>query len=69
MNLQVTEIKRIFKYKDTELSDPDPVMTPEEVLTFYSNTYPELTTSNVHGELTEEGNMEYSFKTIIGTKG
>ena len=69
MELEVTEIERVFMYNDTVLSDPDPSLTPEEVLVFYSNTYPALTTSNVHGELNERGIMEYTFKTTIGTKG
>lgn len=69
MALQVTGIDRIFKYNDTILSDPDPDLTPDEVLAFYSNNYPELTTSNVFNRLTEEGVMEYTFKTVIGTKG
>lgn len=69
MALQVTEIERVFKFKNTVLTDPDPDFTPDEVLAFYSNTYPELTTSSVHSQLTEEGIMEYTFKTTIGTKG
>lgn len=69
MELEVTGIERVFMYKDTILSDPDNNLSPEEVLTFYSNTYPELTTSNVHGELNERGIMEYTFRTTIGTKG
>lgn len=69
MALQVTGIERVFKYNNTVLNDPDPELSPEDVLLFYSNIYPELTTSNVHSQLTEEGTMEYSFKTTIGTKG
>lgn len=69
MELEVTGIERVFLYKDMRLSDPNPVLTPEDVLVFYSNTYPELTTSNVHGELNERGIMEYKFTTTIGTKG
>ncbi len=69
MALTVTAVERIFKYDNKVLSDPNPDLTPEEVLAFYANSYPELTTSNVHGEFTDEGIMEYSFKTTIGTKG
>lgn len=69
MELEITGIERVFMYNDTVLSDPNPDLTPEEVLVFYSNTYPILTTSNVHGELNERGIMEYTFKTTIGTKG
>lgn len=69
MDLEVTGIERVFTYKDRILSDPDTNLSPEEVLVFYSNTYPELTTSTVHGELSDRGVMEYTFKTTIGTKG
>lgn len=69
MELTVTAVERVFKYNDRVLSDPNPVFTPEEVLAFYTNSYPELTTSNVHAEFTDEGIMEYTFKTTIGTKG
>lgn len=69
MALQVTELERVFKYKEAILTDPAPEMSPDEVLAYYSNIYPELTTSSVHSEITEEGKMEYSFKTTIGTKG
>lgn len=69
MDLEVTGIERVFTYKDRILSDPDTNLSPEEVLAFYSNTYPELTTSTVHGELNDRGVMEYTFKTTIGTKG
>lgn len=69
MALQVTGIERVFKYNNTVLTDPNPELTPDEVLLFYSNSYPELTTSTIHSELTDEGIMQYSFKTTIGTKG
>ncbi|WP_289074722.1 MULTISPECIES: PRTRC system protein C [Bacteroidaceae] len=69
MALQVTGLVRTFKFNDKVLADPNPEMTPDEVLLFYSGTYPELTTSNVHQRLTEEGQLEYEFKTTIGTKG
>ena len=49
MALNVTGMKRVFKFGNRELEDPDKNMTPDEVMQFYSATYPELTTSNVHG--------------------
>ncbi len=69
MELEVTGIERVFIHKNKVLSDPSPDMSPEDVLLFYTHTYPELTTSSVHGELNERGIMEYTFKTTIGTKG
>lgn len=69
MALHIQNYKRVFKHGNNRLSDPNPDMTPEEVMNFYSNQYPELTTSNVHGPKIEEGVALYEFKTTVGTKG
>lgn len=69
MALNITGMKRVFKHGSRTLNDPDPSMSPEEVMSFYAGTYPELTTSNVHGPKVEDGVANYEFKTTIGTKG
>lgn len=69
MALNVQNLKRVFKHGDTTLADPNPNMTPDEVMGFYSNQYPELTTSNVHGPKIKGDHAEYEFKTTVGTKG
>ena len=69
MALSITGIKRVFKHNGLELSDPNPDMTPDEVMNHYSNMYPELTTSNVHGPNMEGDKAVYEFKTTVGTKG
>ena len=70
MALNVTGMKRVFKFGTRELKDPDKNMTPDEVMQFYSATYPELTTSNVHGPKVDDNQRAvYEFKTTIGTKG
>jgi len=69
MALQIQGVKRQFKYGNRQLDDPDPEMTPEEVMQFYAGTYPELTTSNVHGPKMEGEVAVYEFKTTVGTKG
>lgn len=53
----------------TSLPDPDPNMNPDQVMSFYSNTYPELVTSNVHGPVYRGDTMVFTFKTTVGTKG
>ena len=60
MALQVQNYKRVFKHGNIELSDPNPDMTPEEVMGFYSNQYPELTTSNVHGRRSKRTRLSMS---------
>ena len=69
MALQIQGVKRQFKYGNRQLDDPDPNMAPEEVMQFYAGTYPELTTSNVHGPKMEGDVAVYEFKTTVGTKG
>lgn len=70
MALNVTGMKRVFKFGNRELEDPDKNMTPDEVMQFYSATYSELTTSNVHGPKVDDKNRAvYEFKTTVGTKG
>lgn len=69
MALNLTGLKRVFKFGGRTLSDPDKSMTPDEVMNFYAGTYPELTTSNVHGPKVENDKAVYEFKTTVGTKG
>lgn len=66
-------LKRKFVFTDNgqkiTLADPNPLMTPDEVLSFYSATYPQLTTSSV-GSPTYDGDFAvYTVKTTLGTKG
>ncbi len=53
MALQIKGMSRTFKFKKgTEyvtLQDPEPNLSPDMVMSYYSNFYPELTTATVHG--------------------
>lgn len=73
MALEMKGLKRVFKMKKDnsvlKLNDPDPDMSLNEVLDFYSMTYPELTTATVHGPELDEDMAVYEFKTTIGVKG
>jgi PRTRC genetic system protein C len=69
MALDIKTLKRVFKNGKTELSDPDISMTPDDVMSFYSNTYPALTTSTVQGPKIEGDTAVYEFRTTVGTKG
>ena len=59
----------MFKHRSKTLKDPDKSMSPDEVMQFYAGTYPELTTSNVHGPKIDGDKAVYEFKTTVGTKG
>jgi len=73
MSLIINGMERSFTFKKgTEtitLSDPNQSDTPEAVMSYYSNIYPELTTASVHGPEIKEDKAVYEFKTTIGTKG
>ena len=73
MALVVNGMERLFTFKKgtetVELSDINPSDTPEAVMSYYSNIYPELTTASVHGPEMKEDKAVYEFKTTIGTKG
>ena len=73
MSLSIQSVKRTFKFtrnsQDLNLADPNPEFTPEEVLTFYGNTYPELTTATLIGPKIENDSALYEFRTTVGTKG
>lgn len=66
-------MERSFAFKkgteQIELSDPNTSDSPEAVMSYYSNIYPELTTASVHGPVIKEDKAVYEFKTTIGTKG
>ena len=58
MALEIKGLQRVFKFRkgssEIELADPDDSLSPNEVMDFYSMTYPELTTASVHGPECED---------------
>ncbi len=72
MALEIKGLQRVFKFRkgssEIELADPDDSLSPNEVMDFYSMTYPELTTASVHGPECEDDSVVYRFKTTIGTE-
>ena len=73
MALTKQALKREFIIENrggnVSLPDPNPAMTPDQVMVFYSTNYPELATSTVHGPVYQGDRMKYTFKTTVGTKG
>ena len=72
--LVATELERKFNYtvkgQNVTLNDPDPKMSPEAVMNFYSNTYPELISAKITGPEIKNDALIYSFGTaVMGTKG
>lgn len=73
MALKFEKIERVFvidkKGQEQELPDPNSEFTPEQVLNFYSTTYPELNNSVVKEVQELEGKIRVSFSSNVGTKG
>jgi len=74
MAIQVIGATRSFRMKKNgsyiNIEDPNPEFSPDEVMSFMSSKYPELTTSTISGpEMKENGDAVYEFKTTVGTKG
>ena len=73
MALEIKGMTSSFTFKKgngmVTLDDPNTSDSPEMVMNYYSNFYPELTTATVHGPVIKEDKAVYEFKTTIGTKG
>lgn len=72
MAINVKKLERKFELerngKAIYLKDPNPSFTIDEVVDYYSGSYPELLNAS-HTSAELEGNMIYKFKTVAGTKG
>jgi PRTRC genetic system protein C len=68
MAIEAKIAKRIFKFNETELEDPNPAMTPEEVISFHQTRYPEFITSSYETDI-QDDQIIYTIRTHVGTKG
>lgn len=68
-------LKRVFLFEDKDgkmtvrLTDPNPKLTPEEVLDHYSGQYPTLANALVLPGEVKGDIMEFEVKDNFGTKG
>jgi PRTRC genetic system protein C len=73
MALQVTNLERVFTFekdkKEVKLADPNPEMSAEEVMKFYSGQYPELTNALVEGPKPQGDKAVYKMTTKAGKLG
>jgi len=71
--LLATELERVFiivdKGQEIKLSDPEAKWSVEAVMNFYANTYPILTTAKVSAPVIREDTLQYTFESVMGTKG
>ncbi|UIR57805.1 PRTRC system protein C [Sphingobacterium sp. SRCM116780] len=68
-----TELQRVFilqdKGNEIKLTDPERNWSEQDVLFFYSNMYPILTTAKISSPVIQDDQIVYRFETVIGTKG
>ena len=73
MAFDIKGLERKFVFQKSgqgiTLSDPDPSISAEAVMSFFSNIHPELTTATVQGPEIKDDYAVYTFKTTVGTKG
>ena len=69
MNIRYPIYEGVYRILTLVLDDPNSELSVNEVMDFYSMTYPELTTATVYGLEWEDDKAVYRFKTTIGVKG
>ena len=69
MNIRYPIYEGVYRILTLVLDDPNSELSVNEVMDFYSMTYPELTTATVYGPEWEDDKAVYRFKTTIGVKG
>jgi PRTRC genetic system protein C len=65
----VVALSRVFTYNGTELADPGPQLSVEQVKEIYSGSFPELLNSTVSEPVTKGKKLVYAFERTAGAKG
>lgn len=66
--MQTQVLERKFTYKDKNLPDI-PGLTPEKILEYYSNAYPELINASAGEAEVKDDKLIYTISHTAGTKG
>lgn len=71
--MEVVNLERVFTYqkdkKDVNLPDPNPEMSSDEVMKFYSSKHPELTNAIIEGPTVVGDKATYKMTTKAGKLG
>jgi PRTRC genetic system protein C len=62
-------LSRHFEFNGVRLPDIAPQLSPEEIRTLYSQTYPDIATASITGPEAVGDKLVYRFTRAIGTKG
>jgi len=68
MSIEISPIKRVFRYNGIELPDV-PGLDPREVRDLYSAQYPELVSAEIEAGEIRTGQQEFTFRKAVGVKG
>ena len=68
MTIEVTEVKRLYRYNGINLPDV-PGMSAREIRDLYRAQYPELVSAEIEAGEIRDGVQEITFKRAVGTKG
>lgn len=69
MSVSITQTTRQFTFKGSNLGDPSPSATPDEVRQLLTIHHPELTNAQIEGPELKDGVMQYRFAVRVGAKG
>jgi PRTRC genetic system protein C len=69
MALQTNTLARAFRYNSVALPDPGPQYTLEQVRDLFAATYPEIVNAAIEGPEEKSGELVYTFRRAVGTKG
>lgn len=67
--MKVNKVRRVFQYKNKNLPDPNPNLTPEQIRGIIAATYPEVTSAVIQGPTFKGDEERYEFVAHVGTKG
>lgn len=67
--MQISNLKRVFRYDVHTLPDPGPNLSPAQVKDLYTHNFPELVNAEIEGPNVVDGQAVYSFRRVTGTKG
>lgn len=68
MAVKISSLRRSFYLNGSQIADPNPNMSIDEVRTFYTGTYPELNNSS-YTEETTTTEQKVTFISSVGHKG
>lgn len=69
MSIAIVKLTRTFTFNGTNLPDPGPDFTPEEVKDLYAAQYPDISTAVIDVPEINGDVIAYKFVRNVGTKG